>query len=305
MNYKLLSLHIACSLLLTTGVAFGMEKESTNPEQQVYVVVNYINKETQEEEWLSYDTNGNKVPTNEAITHFSPTYTLEHNNKEQILRLNKPDVSLTDLRLSNEQMKIADAILKAKVSSVYVNVNGILLPLAEIKKTSYTRQRSHSNLGITRANSSTNIARNNNSNTDVQQEDGTQNTLNTILDSALTDFAAPNSTQTGAENSSALPVKEKDHKSTLADILVKTALEQKIAVDTATDKKSSSRFSAYHLIAAIGGIGILAGIIASLKHPEKATQLLEAFTDRMAQLLQSARNYASSYQNNPINGIAA
>jgi hypothetical protein len=276
MQKKLISLSFLCALLGTTGVAFGMEKESTNPEQQLHLVINHTiqtgdsdDSSEQDSTYIKqkffYDQDGKVVTPNTNASFTYGNYTLKHNKNKQVLSL-KSDVDTTniklkDLQLSPEQIEIADIFIKKSMcdekvtiggvtfntqrTTVYVHKNGNLYNLVDIQELSETKQ-------------------------DSEQESARQQIE--PLGSELND---------------------------------KIAAMKKQADRRTPKKQAQDNISAYDLIAVAGGISVLAGMIACLAFPEKATQLFEAFTDRIHQLLQSASTCAFSFQNNPINGIAA
>jgi hypothetical protein len=148
MYNKLLSLHIACGLLLATSMVFGMEKESPNPErQQLYLVVKYADS-NHNDIWNFFDQNGDTAPMIGDIKYFDHNYTLKYNKVEQILfsnQTNVENIQLTDLKLSDTQIDIAQRIIEANTSKAYVNINKTLFFLSKLESIPYTRERSDSN----------------------------------------------------------------------------------------------------------------------------------------------------------------
>lgn len=287
MYNKLLSLHIACGLLLATSVAFGMKEESSNPEQQLYLAVNYANGE----KWNFFDKNGNAVEgitRNNIKTTLNSNHTLEYNETQQTLsrQTDKVRFSLKNLKLSNTQIDIARAVIGRQESNVYVNTNNTLILLSNLRKISYTEPRSGSYPDTGRANSATHIATKNNTNDDnaeVQPTMSTQNTLDTILNGTLAEFTTPEGIQTETSSSAQVESsnKEKDHMPALAALLVKKTLEKsndvaKVSDTKENDKKSSSRLSNYCIA---GGVVISIGVLITayfLKYPDKFAQLLQS-----------------------------
>src|SRR5438445_11242311 len=98
MNYKLISLHIACGLLLATGVAFGMEEQSSNPEQHLNIVL-FNGKE-----YCTYNHELNQIKTNPHIRIMPNSCTLRYTDTEQELILSQK-LSLAKNTLSHEQIK--------------------------------------------------------------------------------------------------------------------------------------------------------------------------------------------------------
>lgn len=138
MYNKLISLHVACGLLLATGVAFGMEKKSSLPKNRLYLVANYT-RWNGEDRWLFY---GQSARLAEKITkdHINTTseynYSLRYNETKQTLctgPANLPMWPLTHPQLSREQISLAKAMVQSK-HKTYVNIDNKLYPLVEVKE---------------------------------------------------------------------------------------------------------------------------------------------------------------------------
>lgn len=273
MYNKLVSTSLLCALF-ATNVAFGMK----NPEQQLYLAVNFANGGneqsgvTNKQSWQFFDQDG--IPVVGIIVAenkytINTNYNLEYNKDTQEIRVNKTDASLADLQLSEEQRKKALAFIQSNKAKVYLETS------RTVTKPSISPRRN---------------ANANNTNDSVSAN----NNFTTFAE-AVEALLPQDEWLTRNDSGTIKPIGDISHSSmtsspTIDSISVKSTGSHRVGPED--NKKPSSSYTKKHYVIACG-ISIAAIIGAYLASPEKFAQLLESLKNML------------SINNIPVNGSCA